>query len=350
MSNVAEVLAELADEPPRSEASQIPSLPAARIPELKAATPRRVPELKPVAATATFEISDSQALRILEQRTANGATSTVDAEVATSIRMLAPEDTQTLRAIKLEVQSNAQTSFAVQLLWSVSPIDMEQLPHLAIFDAYTLYNVEGNRQGRRWYGLRLGFFSDANSAKQVAYYVRSDYTSVAVVPVTVKERDRATGTGEMPDVVPAAAAPAPAASVANKLESVRNLDFDGLALLQDDTPPPAKRDMDDVPRLEAAVTPAPVKTKAQASAPTKTTTGKRAIARKPSRRADPGAPNPLEETLELLGASTLTIDEGRELINDSGVRKPVVKPKKGAGSRFARLLSSLSERIGDSRR
>ncbi len=67
------------------------------------------------------------------------------------------------------------------------------MPSLAIFGAYTLYTVEGSREGRRWFGLRLGFFSDANSAKQVAQYVRSEFSSVAVVPVSLKERDGASG-------------------------------------------------------------------------------------------------------------------------------------------------------------
>src|SRR5690606_26695118 len=111
-----------------------------------------------------------------------------------------------LTDIKIDRQNNAPPCFAVQLIWSVSPIDVAAMPHLAIFDAYTLYNVEGNRQGRRWYGLRLGFFSDPNSASQVANYVRSDYRNVAVVPVAVKERDRARG----------GSAPAPVADAPRK--------------------------------------------------------------------------------------------------------------------------------------
>ena len=82
-------------------------------------------------------------------------------------------------------------SFAVQLYWSVQPVELDKVPPLAIFSAYTLYTVEGSREGRKWYGLRLGFFSDAISAKQVAYYVRSEFTSVAVVPVSPAEKGRA---------------------------------------------------------------------------------------------------------------------------------------------------------------
>ena len=82
--------------------------------------------------------------------------------------------------------------FAVQLQWSVQPVELDKVPPLAIFSAYTLYTVEGSRDGRKWYGLRLGFFSDAISAKQVAHYVRSEFTAVAVVPVSAQEKSRAT--------------------------------------------------------------------------------------------------------------------------------------------------------------
>ena len=85
----------------------------------------------------------------------------------------------------------APVLFAVQLDWSVSAFDMAKVPPLAIFNAYTLYTTEANREGRTWYGLRLGFFSDAVSAKQVAYYVRSDFKTVSVVPVTTIEKERA---------------------------------------------------------------------------------------------------------------------------------------------------------------
>ena len=72
-------------------------------------------------------------------------------------------------------------------------------------------------------------------------------------------------------------------------------------------------------------------------------TGKRVVVRKrpqqPSRPAAPGAPNPLESTLEILGASTLTLDDSREIVNDSAIRKPL---EKKPGSRFSKLLSRLS--------
>jgi len=81
--------------------------------------------------------------------------------------------------------------FAVQIVWSMDPVDLAQVPKLAIFDAYTLYKVQVDRAGRRWYGLRLGFFSDPGSARQVALYSRSDFSAAAVVPVSDRECQRA---------------------------------------------------------------------------------------------------------------------------------------------------------------
>lgn len=85
---------------------------------------------------------------------------------------------------------NAQ-KFAVQLVWSTKPVQTSAVPQLAIFEAYTLYSVQVERAGRRWYGLRLGFFKDPLSARQVALYARSDFSAAAVVPVSDRECDKA---------------------------------------------------------------------------------------------------------------------------------------------------------------
>jgi hypothetical protein len=345
MSNVREVLAALGDEP-QVRKGRI-AAPAAQPLERSAPPPpQNLPELKlestgrhavPAAATAPLAVpslSDSQVLRMLETRRAPPAGQPAaepvpsDANAETSIRMLTPEDTQTLRDIKLDVQSNAAVSFAVQLQWSVQPIDMAALPQLAIFDAYTLYTVEGNRQGRRWYGLRLGFFSDAMSAKQVAYYVRSDFTSVAVVPVTVKERDRATGKGDLSAtgtfVAPVASPKAPAKPGA---------ELAGFELLDNDQPPP-RRDLGEAAPAKAA------KGKVAAAK----ASGKRPAQRgRAARGQNVGAPQTLEQTLEVLGAGTLSIDKSSTIINDSAVRAVGTDKKKG--SRFSRLLERLSERM-----
>jgi len=59
---------------------------------------------------------------------------------------------------------------------------------------------------------------------------------------------------------------------------------------------------------------------------------------------DRRGPHTLEETLEILGASELSIDNGNgESINDSGVRHLRVQVQKN--SPFTRLLERLSERM-----
>jgi hypothetical protein len=241
----------------------------------------------------------------------------------------------------------------VQLVWSVSPIDVASLAHLAIFDAYTLYNVEGSRQGRKWYGLRLGFFSDPNSATQVAHYVRSDYRAVAVVPVANKERDRARGVATTPATLDPPAAPLQASE---KLSTHRDA-MNGFELLTDDRPMPQKRDIEapaDARRATAAraqVARALGKAAPQAAAPAKSadtviaSKGKRVVVRKRQLDAvvharNPGAAAVMESTLEILGASTLSLDDGRAVGSDVLGRKPVAGKKAGNG-KFSRLLSRL---------
>ena len=60
--------------------------------------------------------------------------------------------------------------------------------------------------------------------------------------------------------------------------------------------------------------------------------------------AERKAPYSLEETLEILGAGALEIDNGRgELMNDSRVRHLAVEVRKD--SPFARLVARLTERV-----
>jgi hypothetical protein len=93
--------------------------------------------------------------------------------------------------LKEAVVQGAPVSFAVQLQWSAQPIDLSRVPSLAILKAYTLYATETRRKGRCRYFLRLGFFADPISAKQVAVQVRSIFASAAVVPIVEQEVTRA---------------------------------------------------------------------------------------------------------------------------------------------------------------
>ena len=88
-------------------------------------------------------------------------------------------------------EPKAVQRYAVQLLWSKEVIDLAKIPNLAIFGGYLLYAVETEQGGRRMYGVRLGFYEDALSARLVAQYVRSEFKGVAVVPVSERETARA---------------------------------------------------------------------------------------------------------------------------------------------------------------
>ncbi|HVY83356.1 MAG TPA: hypothetical protein VG994_20380 [Steroidobacteraceae bacterium] len=174
--------------------------PAALLHKRDATAPTLSPPAAPVSAatpssssrtTQDEPLSDTQVLRILDTRRFTAEPGDAAAEKnAANISLLRPDDTQVRRALKEAVAQSAPVSFAVQLSSSTAPIDLQSVPALSIFKAYTLYTTPGSAD-RLWYALRLGFFNDAISAKQVAYYVRSSFESVAVVPISEDERKRA---------------------------------------------------------------------------------------------------------------------------------------------------------------
>src|SRR6185295_6743652 len=176
--------------------------PSALVPPLAPRAPEPTVQMPAMSATPSLnsvrqaideldDLSDTQTIRLLERHSPYREGSR-EADVDEAIRVIKPEDAQSMQVIKSDVKRNAPVLFAVQLDWSVTAFDMAKVPPLAIFNAYTLYTTEATRDGRTWYGLRLGFFSDAVSDKQVAYYVRSDFKTVSVVPVTTIEKERAT--------------------------------------------------------------------------------------------------------------------------------------------------------------
>jgi hypothetical protein len=320
LSNIREVMASL-DE--TGETRQMKMPPGLRMPAPAPSTPRAqapvpaAPARQVQSTTPASSLSDTQVLRILEERRADDNANPSD-DANSGISLLKPDDTQTRRALKEAVQENAPVSFAVQLYWSVQPVELDKVPPLAIFSAYTLYTVEGSREGRKWYGLRLGFFSDAISAKQVAYYVRSEFTSVAVVPVSPAEKGRASDEENR------------AGAGALMKKRVQEQKVEEFKLFDDDKAAVA----------EAAAAPKPAAPAPAAKAgPTRKNKPLGKVRAKESRPQ-----KTLEETLEILGASELEIDRGRgEVLNDTGVRHLRVQVSKNTP--FAKLLDRLSERV-----
>ena len=327
-------------------AAQAPTLAAQKSPHLSA-----TPSLTNVRQVIEEldDLSDTQTIRLLERHSPYREGSQ-EASADEAIKVIKPEDAQSMQAIKNEVKRNAPVLFAVQLDWSVTPFDLAKVPPLAIFNAYSLYTTEANREGRTWYGLRLGFFSDAVSAKQVAYYVRSDFKTVSVVPVTTIEKERANDINAARSGIHRAVnvkggpAPTPLSMTSSNNSGI-------FKLLEDDLPAMIEQDVDGEtsPRF-GKQNPAPASPKsapiaASASTAPAASPGKASKARKPGARGvrrDAHAQvdeETLDQTLEILGAHSL------EITNDSaentGVRHLRVKVDK-KGSKFASLIDRLS--------
>jgi hypothetical protein len=153
--------------------------------------------------------------------------------------------------------------------------------------------------------------------------VRSEFASVAVVPVSPQERLRATEAEKKTGA--SAAFP----------RKTRQDPVDEFKLIDPDEEPKAP-----TPPSKPAGAAKPVaKPSATPFAPRPATAkrGTRVGARE--RRG----PQTLEETLEILGADELEIDSGRgDTLNDTGVRHLRVEVQKNTP--FSRLLERLSER------
>jgi hypothetical protein len=302
-----------------------PPKPANSQPAKSASAPAPAPVNPSPAAPADMpatarDLSDSQVMRILER---GPAATPPDAQLYSDVPMLHKLDEHSLHALRKDLSKNLPVPFAVQLEWSPTPIDIRSIPPLAIFRAYTLYTVGCQFEGRRWYGLRLGFFSDVLSAKQVAQYVRAEFKSVAVVPVSNRERSQADATGGI-DV--------------DKTSPVRHAaesKGDEIKLL-----PTAEPGSKPAAAVKAVAQPAPKAVAQPAAVAAKPAVAPARVLQRGAARS--GANRTLEETLEILGASQLSIDNGRgERVNLPGRRAAA----KAGTSTFSKLLDKLADRL-----
>ena len=175
--------------------SEAPSLPPA-------ASQPPVPQGGNPVPVKDQPLTDTQVLKILATRGASAIQNDVDESDCNDIALLRPDDTGTRQALKEAVVQGAPVSFAVQLYWSAQPLDLSRVASLAIFKAHTLYATESRRKERSRHFLRLGFFADPISAKQVAAQVRSTFSSAAVVPVVEQEVTRAREAGLRTSAIP----------------------------------------------------------------------------------------------------------------------------------------------------
>ena len=310
----ADVMAPKAGFKPRASAEAERSGIAALAPPIRTKTPEGR-AAKTAAALAGSNIKE--VLAALDQPT---VTTGAPRPLPVSSPGASLTDAQALQCLEGRTSGSAKpAAFAVQLQWSVQPISVDKLPPLAIFSAYSLYCVEGSREGRKWFGLRLGFFNDPISAKQVAAYVRSEFVSAAVVPVSAQERLRVSGDSS---TIPLRAA-----------ETKRQRADHEFKLFDADAPAPSETE----PAAESQRPKAPVRELRPIPSQKRSAGSSQVHAR------EPRGPKTLEETLEILGANELTIDEGRDGTIDG--RAGTLARKSEKSTPFTRLLERLGERV-----
>ena len=102
------------------------------------------------------------------------------------------DSTQTIRALTSdEMNDESQEKwFAIQLAASEQPVNLDAMPHLDIFEAYTLYSVATAGSGKIVHSLRLGFFKEAVSAEAVSGYLKTFFNSPSVLRISVAEHGR----------------------------------------------------------------------------------------------------------------------------------------------------------------
>ncbi len=326
--------------PPRLAAAMKAASPA-KVPPARAASPAR-PAVAPAvsgaaapAAPPAKALAPREVLNLLESRQ----------------REMRASHQEQMQPRERAAVIGAIQRFAVQLIWSTDPLNLAEVPKLAIFDAYTLYKVQVDRAGRRWYGLRLGFFGDAVSARQVAIYARSDFSAAAVVPVSDRECDRAgqAAVKELPALPPIPKAElemelievpraAPKVDIGADLPKARPV---AVAM-----PLRAMKPSSSQPMAPNAAAPAPVKPQAPAAqqAPPGGTARQSAAANHSAQVEKPEKARRLKTAQDL--AAELVDSEpdfdlagGDDPLNDTGVRHlaiKVVKKESGLGKLFKR--------------
>lgn len=87
-------------------------------------------------------------------------------------------------------RTRSTKKYVVQVALSVVAFDPGSVPHLDIFDSCQLYCDISLENGLMRNALRLGFFTEARSAKAIAGYLASYFDSPRVVQVDAAEEAR----------------------------------------------------------------------------------------------------------------------------------------------------------------
>ncbi len=115
------------------------------------------------------------------------------------------DTTLTIRTLtKTEAEDpNRPKWFAVQLALSEQPINLDTMPKLDIFAAYSLYSVALMEGGSVRHALRLGFFREGVSAEAVMGYLKAFFQSPNITQISSAEYDRFAEPKPKPQTQPA---------------------------------------------------------------------------------------------------------------------------------------------------
>jgi hypothetical protein len=102
------------------------------------------------------------------------------------------DSTQTVRALsESELYDSHQPRwYAVQLVVSDRPINLDMMPRLDAFAAHQLYALAAKHKTGTWHALRLGFFPDEQSAEVLCEHLRTYFSAATCVRVSVAEQTR----------------------------------------------------------------------------------------------------------------------------------------------------------------
>jgi hypothetical protein len=87
-------------------------------------------------------------------------------------------------------KTRSTKAYVVQVATSVVAFDPRSVPHLEVFDSYHLYCDISLENGFMRNALRLGFFTEARTAKALASYLASYFDSPRVVQIDAAEEAR----------------------------------------------------------------------------------------------------------------------------------------------------------------
>jgi hypothetical protein len=107
-------------------------------------------------------------------------------------RRLDVDSTQTMRALsEAELYDSRQPRwFAIQLVVSDRPINLDMMPRLEAFSAHQLYALAAKHEKGTWHALRLGFFPDERSAETTCEHLRTFFSAPTTVRVSTAEQTR----------------------------------------------------------------------------------------------------------------------------------------------------------------